>query len=81
MKTIQVGAFDAKTHLSRLLDEVESGAVVRISRRGKPVAVLMQDEQVSVKRSLEALSTLRGLCRKSSGAKEIIALRDEGRSR
>jgi predicted nucleic acid-binding protein len=35
MKTIEVGAFEAKTHFSQLLDEVEGGAVVRISRRGK----------------------------------------------
>ena len=32
MKTINVGAFEAKTHLSRLLDEVEKGAVVKNSK-------------------------------------------------
>ena len=38
MKT--VGAFQAKTQLSQLLDEVEKGEAVTITRRGRPVAVL-----------------------------------------
>ena len=37
MKT--VGIFEAKTNLSRLLEEVERGRDVMITRRGKPVAV------------------------------------------
>jgi len=36
-----VGAFDAKTHLSALLDRVERGEEVVITRRGKPVARLV----------------------------------------
>ncbi len=36
----EVGAFEAKTHLSRLLDEVEKGGSVIITRHGKPVAEL-----------------------------------------
>ena len=38
MKT--VGAFEAKTHLSQLLDEVEQGESITITRRGVPVARL-----------------------------------------
>lgn len=38
MKTI--GAFEAKTHLSSLLDEVEAGEEVIITKRGRPVARL-----------------------------------------
>lgn len=38
MKT--VGAFQAKTQLSQLLDEVEKGEAVTITRHGRPVAVL-----------------------------------------
>ncbi len=37
----EVGAFDAKTHLSRLLDEVEQGASIVITRHGKRVAELV----------------------------------------
>ena len=38
MKT--VGAFQAKTQLSQLLDEVEKGEAVTITRHGRSVAVL-----------------------------------------
>ena len=38
MKT--VGAFQAKTQLSRLLDQVEKGESVTITRHGRPVAIL-----------------------------------------
>ncbi len=37
---ITVGAFDAKTRLSELLDAVERGDVVTITRHGRPVAEL-----------------------------------------
>lgn len=36
----EVGAFEAKTHLSRLLDEVEQGSHIVITRHGKAVAEL-----------------------------------------
>lgn len=38
---IEVGAFEAKTHLSALLERVSQGQEVLIRRRGKPVAKLM----------------------------------------
>lgn len=40
METITVGAFEAKTHLSKLLDAVEAGKRVVINRHGKAVAEL-----------------------------------------
>ncbi len=39
---ITVGAFEAKTHLSQLLDKVEQGEEVVITRRGKEVARLVK---------------------------------------
>ena len=36
----EVGAFEAKTHLSELLEEVAKGQVFTITKRGKPVAEL-----------------------------------------
>ena len=81
MKTISVGAFEAKTHLSQLLDEVERGAVVKISRRGKPLAILKQDETVTREKALSALSQIRTLCGKKASMDEIIQLRDAGRER
>jgi prevent-host-death family protein len=35
-----IGAFEAKTRLSELLENVSRGHVYRITRRGKPVAEL-----------------------------------------
>jgi antitoxin (DNA-binding transcriptional repressor) of toxin-antitoxin stability system len=81
MKTIEVGAFEAKTHFSQLLDEVEDGAIVKISRRGKPVAVLKQDEVVSRDNALMAIKRLRALCKHKIPLEEITKLRDEGRER
>lgn len=36
----QASVYEAKTHLSRLLDEVEAGGSFVITRRGEPVATL-----------------------------------------
>lgn len=38
---ITVGSFEAKTKLAELLDKVEDGEVVTITRRGKAVARLV----------------------------------------
>jgi prevent-host-death family protein len=35
-----VGAYEAKSHLSELLDEVAAGETITITKRGKPVAIL-----------------------------------------
>ncbi|MGP0069110.1 MAG: type II toxin-antitoxin system Phd/YefM family antitoxin [Isosphaeraceae bacterium] len=35
-----VGSYEAKTHLPRLLSEVEHGETITITKRGKPIAVL-----------------------------------------
>ncbi|HVP51930.1 MAG TPA: type II toxin-antitoxin system prevent-host-death family antitoxin [Terriglobales bacterium] len=43
MKT--VGAFEAKTHLNKLLERVSKGETIRITRRGVPVARLVPDNQ------------------------------------
>jgi len=44
----RVGAFEAKTHLSQLLAEVEqSGARIIIQRRGKDVAALVPCEDAT----------------------------------
>jgi prevent-host-death family protein len=40
METIDIGAFEAKTRLSELLEQVRRGHVYRITKRGKPVAEL-----------------------------------------
>ena len=36
-----IGSYEAKTHLPRLLDEVEAGASYTITKHGRPVARLV----------------------------------------
>ncbi|HEX2754226.1 MAG TPA: type II toxin-antitoxin system prevent-host-death family antitoxin [Candidatus Limnocylindrales bacterium] len=36
-----IGAYEAKTHLPRLLDEVARGERITITKHGRPVAVLV----------------------------------------
>ena len=43
---ITVGSFEAKTKLAELLDKVEAGESVTITRRGKAVAQLVALRQV-----------------------------------
>lgn len=40
-----VSVADAKTHLTRLLQQVEAGKPVQITRRGRPVAVLLSQAE------------------------------------
>lgn len=46
----RVTIHEAKTHLSRLLEEVEKGGEVVISRRDKPIARLVSIEKVRPER-------------------------------
>jgi prevent-host-death family protein len=49
-----VGAYEAKTHLPRLLDEVAKGERITITKHGHPVAVLVPVETVGA-RDVEAV--------------------------
>lgn len=40
-RPLSIGAFEAKTHLSALLERVQGGESVQITRRGVPVARLV----------------------------------------
>ena len=40
MKTQTIGAFEAKTHFSELLEKVHQGMLFVVTKRGKPVAQL-----------------------------------------
>jgi len=77
---ITVGAFEAKTHLSTLLDRVAAGEEVVITRHGGPVARLIgaqNIDRVRVNDAFEKLKTLRkGTTLDGLSWKE---LRDEGR--
>ena len=44
-----VGAFEAKTHLSDLLDRVSQGETITITRHGVPAAMLVPVEETGSK--------------------------------
>lgn len=52
---ITLGAFEAKTHLSTLLDQVADGEEVVITKHGKPVARLVGAQQVDKSRVAQAM--------------------------
>ncbi len=60
MKT--VGAYEAKTHLPRLLDEVAKGESITITKHGVAVARLVPPEggpKMTVREAIEAIKELR----------------------
>jgi prevent-host-death family protein len=74
-----VGAYEAKTHLARMLDEVEQGGAYVITRHGRPVARLMPAEpQADV---AQVVAELRALRKRSTLGPEVSLreLIEEGR--
>jgi prevent-host-death family protein len=51
-----VGAVEAKTHLSDLLDRVSRGEKITITRRGVPVAMLVPVEKVKTTLTHKAIA-------------------------
>jgi antitoxin (DNA-binding transcriptional repressor) of toxin-antitoxin stability system len=81
-----VGAHDAKTRLSELLDRVERGEEIVITRHGRPVARLSRTgpghDVAAARAAVEALAELGRKIAAESGPftiEEILAWRDEGR--
>jgi prevent-host-death family protein len=77
---ITVGAFEAKTHLSALLDRVAEGEEVVITKHGKPVARLISARQGDQGRIDSAVAKLKQLRQGTTlGGLSWKSLRDEGR--
>jgi prevent-host-death family protein len=77
---IKVGAYEAKTQFSALLEKVERGEEVLITRHGKPVARLVQAQAASLEEIDAAIARI--LERRegvTTGGVGWKALRDEGR--
>lgn len=75
----KLGAYEAKTHLPRLLRQVESGEVVTITRNGRAVARLTRvpDASSAAARLLELRKTVSRAARgKKLSMRDLIA---EGR--
>ena len=77
---ITVGAFEAKTHLSALLDRVAEGEEVIITKHGKPVARLVSAAPADRERVTDAFERLKLLRKQTTlGGLSWQALRDTGR--
>ena len=75
-----VGAFEAKTHLSSLLDRVAAGEEFVITKHGKPVARLVGTQYVDRTRVNDAFEKLKTLRRGTTlGGLSWKDLRDQGR--
>ena len=54
-----VGAYEAKTHLSKLLDKVEAGEEITITKHGAPVAKLVPvKKEVSTEQRVAAIERI-----------------------
>ena len=61
-----VGAFEAKTHLPKLLEQVRQGASFTITRHGHPIAELIpvrRSDEEQVRAAIEALKSFQRLHR------------------
>ena len=56
-----IGSFEAKTKFSALLQRVERGEQIVITRRGKPVAKLVRIDSGSATRAADAVAQLKKL--------------------
>jgi len=82
-----VGSFDAKTYFAELLRNVMDGKKIRITKNGKPVAVMQSPQKAANSEAMASLYKLKKIglevAEKSDGYKlsvqDIQNLKNEGR--
>ena len=80
-----VGSYEAKTHLPRLLSQVEKGETITITKRGKPIAVLSPAQAVAEQDVSAVIAQFRAYSKEharthgSLSAREIKEMIEEGR--
>jgi prevent-host-death family protein len=77
-----IQASEAKTNFLRILDDVERGESVVITRHGRQVAVISPKQEIDqdrVQRAIDGMLALRQRVGKLS-LDEILSARDEGRA-
>ncbi|MCE9624655.1 MAG: type II toxin-antitoxin system prevent-host-death family antitoxin [Deltaproteobacteria bacterium] len=78
----EIGVYEAKTHLASLLERVEGGEVITITRHGTPVAVLSpvaKDRKMSVAEAIEGIKALKSRIGTRISQKEIKRMISAGR--
>ena len=77
-----IGAFEAKTNFSRILEKTEQGEDFIITRRGKPVAKIIpfqQEPEITRQEAFDNLKNMRKLYRGKPGSFNIREAIEEGR--
>lgn len=77
----EVQASEAKTHLPRLLDEVERGETIVITRHGRPIARIVPEADRRRADLERAVADLQALRRRLAGRitlEELLSARHEG---
>ncbi|HEV2100402.1 MAG TPA: type II toxin-antitoxin system prevent-host-death family antitoxin [Stellaceae bacterium] len=79
----EIQASEAKTHLPQILDEVERGETVIITRHGRAIARIVPEallRQAEIDQAIAGLGDLRRRAGKIAVA-ELLATRHEGHTR
>ena len=76
----EIQASDAKTHLPRLLDDVERGETIVITRHGRAIARLVPEadrRQADIDRAIDSIKALRRRTGTISSV-DLLSARHEG---
>ncbi len=76
----EIQSSEAKTHLAHLLDEVERGETVIITRHGRPIARIIPEQQLR-NQSIDHARTAIEAIRRANGTMsidDILSSRHEG---
>jgi prevent-host-death family protein len=76
----EIQASEAKTHLPQLLDEIERGESIIITRHGRPIARLIPEASIRRDARAETVERLKALraTMPSVPLDELLAMRHEG---
>jgi prevent-host-death family protein len=54
----EIGSYELKTHLAEILDAVEQGESIVVTRHGRPVARILPDTEAERERASQAVEAL-----------------------
>ncbi len=76
----EIQASEAKTHLPQLLDDVEHGETVVITRHGRPIARIVPDQEARQAEAAKAVAAIRALRQRVGKIplRELLDARHEG---
>jgi prevent-host-death family protein len=77
----EIQASEAKAHLPQLLDDVERGETLIITRHGRAIARIVPEVDRRQEEVDKAIASIRALRQRNSGitVEELLSAREEGR--